>query len=64
MRDRLATSSHRTALTAVSGAVRLVLLHYLDEGDLARRRYTLTSKVAALPRPRNRQRGPLPAAVP
>ncbi|MFE9095925.1 TetR/AcrR family transcriptional regulator [Streptomyces sp. NPDC007264] len=48
IRDRLATSSHSTALVAVSDAVRLVLLHYLDEGDLARRRYTLTSKVAAL----------------
>ncbi|MER8161211.1 helix-turn-helix domain-containing protein [Streptomyces sp. NPDC094472] len=48
MGDRLATSSHSTALIAVSDAVRLVLLHYLDEGDLARRRYALTSKVAAL----------------
>ncbi|MET8638094.1 helix-turn-helix domain-containing protein [Streptomyces sp. NPDC004074] len=48
IRERLATSSHSTALVAVSDAVRLVLLHYLDEGDLARRRYTLTSKVAAL----------------
>ncbi|HYZ52813.1 MAG TPA: TetR/AcrR family transcriptional regulator, partial [Streptosporangiaceae bacterium] len=48
IRDRLATSNHRTALAAVSDAVRLVLLHYLDEGDLARRRYTLTSTVPAL----------------
>ncbi|MEU5272533.1 TetR/AcrR family transcriptional regulator [Streptomyces hygroscopicus] len=48
IRDRLATSSHRTALVAVSDTVRLVLLHYIDEGDLARRRYALTSKVAAL----------------
>jgi AcrR family transcriptional regulator len=48
IKDRLATSSHRTALAAVSDTVRLVLLHYLDEGDLARRRYALTSKVAAL----------------
>ncbi|MGW1027937.1 TetR/AcrR family transcriptional regulator [Streptomyces sp. NPDC002577] len=48
IRDRLATSSHSTALVAVSDAVRLVLLHYIDEGDLARRRYALTSKVAAL----------------
>lgn len=48
IRDRLATSSHRTSLVAVSDAVRLVLLHYIDEGDLARRRYALTSKVAAL----------------
>ncbi|WP_306187260.1 TetR/AcrR family transcriptional regulator [Streptomyces sp. MK5] len=48
IRDRLATSSHSTALVAVSDAVRLVLLHYVDEGDLARRRYALTSKVSAL----------------
>ncbi|PZG93364.1 TetR family transcriptional regulator [Streptomyces sp. NTH33] len=48
IKDRLATSSHDTALAAVSDAVRLVLMHYLDEGDLARRRYRLTSKVAAL----------------
>src|SRR3954468_9386571 len=47
-RARLATSSHSTALVAVSDAVRLVLMHYIDEGDLARRRYALTSKVAAL----------------
>ncbi|GAB2822452.1 TetR family transcriptional regulator [Streptomyces chlorus] len=48
IRDRLTTSSHSTALVAVSDAVRLVLLHYIEEGDLARRRYRLTSKVAAL----------------
>ena len=48
IQDRLATSSHSTALAAVSDAIRLVLLHYLDEGDLARLRYALTSKVAAL----------------
>jgi AcrR family transcriptional regulator len=48
IRERLRTSSHGTALAAVSDAVRLVLLHYLDEGDLARRRYTLTSAVPAL----------------
>jgi len=36
----------------VSDAVRLVLLHYLDEGDLARQRYALIGKVAAL---RNRE---------
>jgi AcrR family transcriptional regulator len=46
--ERLATSSHGTALAAVSDAVRLVLLHYLAEGDLARRRYALTSRVPAL----------------
>ncbi|MBC7269502.1 MAG: TetR family transcriptional regulator [Streptomyces sp.] len=48
IRDRLSTSSHSTALVAVSDAVRLVLLHYVEEGDLARRRYALTSKVAVL----------------
>ncbi|MFE6281107.1 TetR/AcrR family transcriptional regulator [Streptomyces sp. NPDC057877] len=48
IKDRLATSSHSTALVAVSDAVRLVLLHYVEEGDLARRRYALTSKVAVL----------------
>jgi AcrR family transcriptional regulator len=46
--ERLRTSSHGTALVAVSDAVRLVLLHYLDEGDLARRRYALTSSVPTL----------------
>src|SRR5487761_1215755 len=46
--DRLLTSSHSTALAAACDAVRLVLLHYLGEGDLARRRYVLTSKVAVL----------------
>jgi AcrR family transcriptional regulator len=46
--DRLRTSSHGTALVAVSDAIRLVLLHYVDEGDLARRRYALTSAVPAL----------------
>jgi len=45
---RLRSSSHATALAAVSDAVRLVLLHYLDEGELARRRYALTSTVPAL----------------
>ncbi len=46
--QRLRSSSHGTALAAVSDAVRLVLLHYLDEGELARRRYVLTSAVPAL----------------
>jgi AcrR family transcriptional regulator len=48
IRERLRTSSHATALAAVSDAVRLVLLHYIAEGDLARRRYALTSRVPAL----------------
>src|SRR5215469_16369358 len=42
VKDRLLNSSHSTALVAVSDAVRLVLLHYLEEGDLAHRRYALT----------------------
>ena len=46
--ERLRTSSHATALAAVSDAVRLVLLHYIAEGDLARRRYALTSTVPVL----------------
>jgi AcrR family transcriptional regulator len=46
--ERLRTSSHATALAAVSDAVRLVLLRYIEEGDLARRRYALTSRVPAL----------------
>jgi AcrR family transcriptional regulator len=48
VRDRLLTSGQGNPLTAVSDAIRLVLLHYLEEGDLARRRYALTSKVDAL----------------
>ena len=48
LRDRLAASSSKTALVAVSDAMRLVMLHYLEEGDLARRRYAQTSKVPAL----------------
>jgi AcrR family transcriptional regulator len=48
LRDRLASSSSKTALVAVSDAVRLVMLHYLEEGDVARRRYALTSRVPAL----------------
>jgi AcrR family transcriptional regulator len=46
--ERLRTSGHGSPLGAVSDAVRLVLLHYVDEDDLARRRYALTSKVPAL----------------
>ena len=48
VRERLASSSQRTAVAAVSDAVRLVLLHYVAEGDLARRRDALTSTVPAL----------------
>ena len=62
--ERLRTSSDGTALLAVSDAVRLVLKHYVEEGDLARRRYALTSGGARPPGPRDRQRRALPAAVP
>jgi AcrR family transcriptional regulator len=48
VRDRLRSTGHGAALAAACDAVRLVLLHYLDEGDLARRRYLLTSTVPAL----------------
>jgi AcrR family transcriptional regulator len=48
VRDRLLTPGQHSVLAAVSDAVRLVLLHYLAEGDLARRRYALTSTVSAL----------------
>ena len=48
VRDRLRSTGHGTALAAACDAVRLVLLHYLDERDLARRRYALTSTVPAL----------------
>ncbi len=48
IQQRLATSTDSTALVAVSEAVRLVLLRYLDEGDRARQRYKLTSRVATL----------------
>ena len=46
--ERLRTSGPGNPLGAVADAVRLVLLHYVEEGDLARRRYALTSKVPAL----------------
>jgi AcrR family transcriptional regulator len=46
--ERLRTSGPGNPIGAVADAVRLVLLHYVDEGDLARRRYALTSKVPAL----------------
>ena len=45
---RLATSTQETAAVAVTEAAHLVLLHYLQEGDLARNRYKLTSSVPAL----------------
>ncbi len=48
IKGRLATSTDSTAIVAVSEAVRLVLLRYIDEGDRARLRYALTSRVSAL----------------
>jgi AcrR family transcriptional regulator len=46
--ERLATSTERTAVLAVSEAARLVLQHYLGEGKRARSRYRLTSSVPTL----------------
>jgi len=48
IQQRLATSNDSTAIVAVTDVVRLVLLRYIEEGDRARLRYALTSKVAAL----------------
>ncbi|WP_329459558.1 TetR/AcrR family transcriptional regulator [Streptomyces sp. NBC_01497] len=48
VRQRLDASSEGAALLAISEAVRQVLAHYVEEGDLARRRYRLTSRVPAL----------------
>lgn len=48
VRTRLRASGHETVMAAVSDAVRLVLQSYLDEGDIARRRYDLTRSVAPL----------------
>lgn len=45
---RLASSSAQSAIAAVSDAVRLVLFHYVSEGERARERYRLTSAVPAL----------------
>jgi AcrR family transcriptional regulator len=46
--ERLSSSNASTALLAVTEAVRLVLMRYVDEGERARRRYLLTSRVPAL----------------
>jgi AcrR family transcriptional regulator len=46
--ERLSSSNESTALLAVTEAVRLVLMRYVDEGERARRRYLLTSRVPAL----------------
>jgi AcrR family transcriptional regulator len=46
--SRLGAPGHATILSAVADAARLVLQGYLDEGEIARRRYALTSTVSAL----------------
>jgi AcrR family transcriptional regulator len=48
VRSRLQAPDHESPLSAVGDAARLTLRSYLDEGDIARRRYLLTSTVAAL----------------
>jgi AcrR family transcriptional regulator len=48
VRERLWSASRQTALAAISDTLRLVLQHYIAEGDVARRRYALTSTVPAL----------------
>jgi AcrR family transcriptional regulator len=48
IRERLSATSSQTGPSAVSDAVRVVMVHYLQEGRVARRRYTLTSQVPAL----------------
>ncbi|NRQ49886.1 TetR/AcrR family transcriptional regulator [Aeromicrobium stalagmiti] len=46
--QRLAATTEKSALRAVADAVRLVLFHYVAEGDRAHQRYELTSTVTAL----------------
>lgn len=48
IQNRLATSNANTAVVAVTEAVRLVLMSYVEEGERARRRYAITSRVPAL----------------
>lgn len=48
IRGRLAAASRDARPVAVTEAARLVLLHYLEEGELARARYRLTTTVPAL----------------
>jgi AcrR family transcriptional regulator len=45
---RLAASTPATSLVAISEAARIVLQHYLAEGELARKRYRLTRSVPVL----------------
>jgi AcrR family transcriptional regulator len=46
--ERLRTSHTDSALAAVTDAVKIVLFHYVAEGERARERYRLTSSVPAL----------------
>jgi AcrR family transcriptional regulator len=46
--ERLRTSHANSALAAVVDAVKIVLFHYVAEGERARERYRLTSAVTAL----------------
>jgi AcrR family transcriptional regulator len=48
VRDRLQAGTPETASVAVVEAARVVLRHYLGEGEVARTRYRLTSSVPAL----------------
>jgi hypothetical protein len=48
VRGRLRSAGRGAPLAAACDAVRLVLAHYLAEGDLARLRYALTAAVPAL----------------
>jgi AcrR family transcriptional regulator len=48
VRSRLRAPGHSSALAATADAARLVLQSYLDEGDIARQRYALTSSVTVL----------------
>lgn len=48
VRGRLDAASERHSLVAVFEASRLVLRHYLNEGELAQRRYQLTRSVPSL----------------
>jgi AcrR family transcriptional regulator len=48
LEERLRTSHADSALAAVTDAVKIVLFHYVGEGERARERYRLTSTVSAL----------------
>jgi AcrR family transcriptional regulator len=48
VQERLRTSHENSALAAVVDAVKIVLFHYVAEGDRARERYRLTSTISAL----------------